>query len=145
MSTTKPYALCTRSISACVSSCRRPVSSVNTVIGNVDFAPTFATWANVDVPDFVDGSPFARLRVGAAPVHWRLEFLIKVPSGILGTVWPYQRLRDLTERSGEHVDWLGNVTFAAGLILAKLFVNREHVRVRMFRRRPTYRGSFRAW
>ena len=52
-----------------------------------------------------------------APINWRLVFLISVPCGIFGTVWAYLRLRDLSERSGEPVDWLGNVTFAAGLIL----------------------------
>jgi len=52
-----------------------------------------------------------------APINWRLVFLISVPCGIFGTIWAYLRLRDLSERSGEPVDWLGNVTFAAGLIL----------------------------
>lgn len=51
--------------------------TVGSLIGNVDFAPTFALWANANVPDFVDGNSFARLLVGAAPVGWRQEFLIE--------------------------------------------------------------------
>jgi arylsulfatase A-like enzyme len=50
---------------------------VGSLIGNVDFAPTFALWANANVPDFVDGNSFARLLAGAAPVGWRQEFLIE--------------------------------------------------------------------
>ncbi|WP_341868709.1 MFS transporter [Streptomyces carpinensis] len=52
-----------------------------------------------------------------APINWRLVFFVSVPCGVFGTVWAYRRLRDLSERSHEPVDWLGNVTFAAGMIL----------------------------
>jgi MFS family permease len=52
-----------------------------------------------------------------APISWRLVFLISVPFGIFGTVWAYLRLRDLSARSKEPVDWLGNIAFAAGIIL----------------------------
>ncbi|KAA9147825.1 MFS transporter [Amycolatopsis acidicola] len=55
-----------------------------------------------------------------APVSWRLVFLISVPFGILGAVWAYRRLHDLSARSGEPIDWLGNVTFAVGLILVMI-------------------------
>jgi MFS family permease len=44
-----------------------------------------------------------------APVAWRAVFLVSVPFGILGTVWGFAKLRDLS-------DWWGNVTFAVGLI-----------------------------
>jgi MFS family permease len=66
----------------------------------------------------ISGS-FIGLVVGGilAPISWRLVFLVSVPCGIFGTVWAYLRLRDLSARSREPVDWLGNVTFAAGLIL----------------------------
>ena len=66
----------------------------------------------------ISGS-FIGLIVGGvlAPINWRLVFLVSVPSGLFGTVWAYRRLRDLSMRSREPVDWLGNVTFAAGLIL----------------------------
>ncbi|AEA27989.1 major facilitator superfamily MFS_1 [Pseudonocardia dioxanivorans CB1190] len=55
-----------------------------------------------------------------APVNWRLVFLISVPCGVFGAVWAYRRLRDVGTRSHEPVDWLGNVTFAAGLILVMI-------------------------
>jgi MFS family permease len=51
-----------------------------------------------------------------APVQWRLVFLVSVPFGVFGTVWAYLKLRDLSERQPARIDWLGNVTFAIGLI-----------------------------
>jgi MFS family permease len=55
-----------------------------------------------------------------APINWRLVFLISVPAGVFGATWAYRRLRDLGTRNGEPVDWLGNVSFAAGLILVMI-------------------------
>jgi MFS family permease len=55
-----------------------------------------------------------------APISWRLVFLISVPCGVFGAVWAYRRLHDLSRRSGEPIDWLGNVTFAAGLVLVMI-------------------------
>jgi MFS family permease len=52
-----------------------------------------------------------------APVDWRLIFLVSVPFGILGTLWSYRSLREIGIRSREPVDWAGNLTFAAGLVL----------------------------
>jgi MFS family permease len=52
-----------------------------------------------------------------APVQWRLVFLVSVPFGVFGTVWAYLKLRDLSERQPARIDWLGNVTFAVGLVL----------------------------
>ena len=57
-----------------------------------------------------------------APISWRLIFLISVPFGIFGTIWAYVRLRDLSARSHEPIDWLGNLTFAAGIILVMVGV-----------------------
>jgi MFS family permease len=51
-----------------------------------------------------------------APVAWRAVFLVSVPFGILGTVWGFAKLRDLSERKPARIDWWGNVTFAVGLI-----------------------------
>src|SRR5947209_5287772 len=61
---------------------------------------------------------FMGLIVGGllAPVDWRLVFLVSVPFGLFGTVWAYLKLRDLSERRPAKIDWLGNVTFAVGLI-----------------------------
>jgi MFS family permease len=51
-----------------------------------------------------------------APVEWRLVFLVSVPFGLFGTVWAYLELQDNGVRARAKVDWLGNTTFAVGLI-----------------------------
>jgi MFS family permease len=51
-----------------------------------------------------------------APVEWRLVFLVSVPFGVFGTVWAYMKLRDSGVRIPAHIDWVGNATFAVGLI-----------------------------
>ena len=43
-------------------------------------------------------------------------FLVSVPFGVLGTVWSYLKLRELSVRRPAALDWWGNLTFAAGLI-----------------------------
>ena len=46
---------------------------------------------------------------------WRLVFLVSVPVGIAGTIWAYTMLRETVKPRGhQKIDWLGNVTFAAG-------------------------------
>ncbi len=52
-----------------------------------------------------------------APLDWRLVFLISVPVGLFGTVWAYFKLQELSTPHKARIDWLGNVTFALGLIL----------------------------
>jgi MFS family permease len=51
-----------------------------------------------------------------APVEWRLVFLVSVPFGLFGTVWAYLKLKDNGVRIPSTIDWLGNITFAVGLI-----------------------------
>jgi MFS family permease len=52
------------------------------------------------------------------PIDWRLIFLVSVPFGIAGTLWSYFMLHDSKDtKSGGRVDWIGNITFAIGLIL----------------------------
>ncbi len=51
-----------------------------------------------------------------APISWRLVFLVSVPIGVFGTFWAYLKLEDQGHRSAAKIDWLGNVTFAVGLI-----------------------------
>jgi MFS family permease len=51
-----------------------------------------------------------------APVAWRLVFLVSVPFGMIGTVWAYHMLKDTGSRVRSRIDWLGNFTFAIGLI-----------------------------
>ena len=52
-----------------------------------------------------------------AAVDWRLVFLFNVPIGIVGIVWAYWQLREVGERHRARIDWLGNLTFAAGLVV----------------------------
>jgi MFS family permease len=51
-----------------------------------------------------------------APINWRLVFLISVPVGVFGTVWAHLKLEERSEPRRRPVDWLGNLTFAVGLI-----------------------------
>jgi MFS family permease len=55
-----------------------------------------------------------------APISWRLVFLVSVPAGLVGTVWSYRSLREIGVRSRAPVDWAGNLTFAAGLVLVMI-------------------------
>jgi len=50
------------------------------------------------------------------PIDWRLIFLVSVPIGLFGTVWAYLKLEDRGIRTPAPIDWLGNLTFALGLI-----------------------------
>src|SRR6202451_1989221 len=64
------------------------------------------------------GGSFLGLILGGvlAPIEWRLVFLVSVPFGVFGTLWAYLKLRDNGVRIQAKIDWLGNVTFAIGLI-----------------------------
>ncbi len=44
-------------------------------------------------------------------------FLVSVPVGLLGTAWSYWKLEERGERRPARIDWWGNLTFAAGLVL----------------------------
>lgn len=58
-----------------------------------------------------------------ATYGWRLVFLVSVPVGIFGTIWSYLKLKELGQMtSNEKIDWIGNLTFAAGSILILLGV-----------------------
>jgi len=52
-----------------------------------------------------------------AAVDWRLVFIVSVPIGLGGTIWSYLSLKELGVRTPAKIDWLGNVTFAVGLII----------------------------
>ena len=52
-----------------------------------------------------------------AAIDWRLVFVINVPVGLLGIVWAFWQLREIGERHPARIDWLGNLTFAAGLAM----------------------------
>jgi MFS family permease len=64
------------------------------------------------------GGSFIGLIAGGllAPIEWRLVFLVCVPFGLFGTVWAYLKLVDNGVRVHAKIDWLGNVTFAVGLV-----------------------------
>src|SRR6476620_1729630 len=47
---------------------------------------------------------------------WRLVFWVNVPFGIFGTVWAYRKLIELGTKKQAKIDWLGNITFAVGLV-----------------------------
>jgi MFS family permease len=51
-----------------------------------------------------------------ASINWRLDFLISVPVGVVGTVWAFVALHEIGKRRPQSIDWLGNVTFAGGLL-----------------------------
>ncbi len=49
-------------------------------------------------------------------VDWRLVFIVSVPIGIGGTIWSYLSLQETGIRTKARIDYLGNITFALGLI-----------------------------
>ena len=55
-----------------------------------------------------------------APISWRLVFLVSVPFGVAGTIWSCHSLREIGVRTREPIDWLGNLTFATGLVLVMI-------------------------
>jgi EmrB/QacA subfamily drug resistance transporter len=56
-----------------------------------------------------------------AAINWRYVFLVNVPFGIFGTVWAYLKLRETSQPNrGQHIDWLGNITFFVGLVVLLL-------------------------
>ena len=50
-----------------------------------------------------------------AAINWRLIFVVNVPLGVIGTVWGFWKLREIGARRRARIDWIGNLTFAAGL------------------------------
>jgi EmrB/QacA subfamily drug resistance transporter len=50
-----------------------------------------------------------------ATIDWRAVFWVNVPIGIVGTMWSYRSLRETGERHRTRIDWLGNITFTAGM------------------------------
>jgi MFS family permease len=50
------------------------------------------------------------------PINWRLVFLVSVPVGVVGTVWGIINLEDKGVRTPAKIDWIGNATFATGLV-----------------------------
>jgi MFS family permease len=61
---------------------------------------------------------FIGLLVGGAlaGTDWRAVFWVSVPFDMLGTAWAYLRLHEVGRRSPGGTDWIGNLTFAGGLV-----------------------------
>ena len=70
------------------------------------------------------GGAFIGLVLGGllAPIDWRLVFLVSVPFGLLGTIGGFLVLKDIREKIKVKIDWLGNITFALGLILVLISI-----------------------
>ncbi|MFJ5531817.1 MFS transporter [Streptomyces sp. NPDC093261] len=49
-----------------------------------------------------------------AAVDWRAVFWVSVPVSITGTIWSYLSLRETATGRRGRIDWIGNITFAAG-------------------------------
>ena len=59
-----------------------------------------------------------------AKADWRWIFYINVPIGIIGTLWGYRALHEISSpKQGEKFDVLGAVTFSIGLIALLLALN----------------------
>ena len=65
------------------------------------------------------GGSFLGILVGGllSQAGWRWVFLFNVPIGLLATIWAYRTLHEVGKRQQEPIDWLGNLTFAAGLTM----------------------------
>ncbi len=57
-----------------------------------------------------------------ASVNWRWIFLLNVPIGVIGSIWGFWQLRDIGVRRRSRIDWIGNLTFAAGLAMVLIGV-----------------------
>ena len=57
-----------------------------------------------------------------AAINWRWIFAVNVPIGALGTVWGFWQLREVGLRHRGRIDWIGNLTFAAGLAMVLIGV-----------------------
>jgi EmrB/QacA subfamily drug resistance transporter len=75
-------------------------------------ATVVGIWAGVAAVAGSSGPPVGGLLVEAS---WRWIFLINVPIGLIGTVWGVWKLREIGVRQPARIDWIGNLTFAAGL------------------------------
>ena len=68
---------------------------------------------------------FIGLMVGGllAEVGWRWVFLVNVPVGVVGTIWAYIALREIGIHKAAKIDWMGNLTFAAGLTMVMMVLS----------------------
>lgn len=57
-----------------------------------------------------------------AAISWRWIFIVNVPIGLIGTLWGFWLLREIGVRQPGRIDWIGNITFAAGLAMVLIGV-----------------------
>jgi MFS family permease len=79
-----------------------------------------------------------------AAIDWRLVFWVSVPFGLFGTLWGYFKLEERGVRTKASIDWLGNATFAIGLILVMIGITygiQPHGRQVMGWTNPTVMGE----
>jgi MFS family permease len=57
-----------------------------------------------------------------SPIDWRLVFYVCVPFGVFGTIWAYLRLQERGVRTPAPIDWKGNATLAAGVLMIMVVV-----------------------
>ena len=50
-------------------------------------------------------------------VGWRWVFIINIPISLALTIWAFLSLKEVGTRTRQPIDWLGNITFAAGLTM----------------------------
>lgn len=60
---------------------------------------------------------------------WRSIFWVNIPIGTFATIWSYSKLRELGVIRKEKIDWLGNITFAAGLSMILIGVTLANFRI----------------
>ncbi len=67
----------------------------------------------------ISGSFFGLILGGILAVfNWRYVFLVSVPFGLIGTVWSYYRLKELSIKAVKtKIDLWGNLTFVIGITL----------------------------
>ncbi len=52
-----------------------------------------------------------------ATYHWRYIFLVNVPFAIIGTIWSYWKMKEISFRASKtSIDIVGNIVFVGGLI-----------------------------
>jgi len=49
-----------------------------------------------------------------AVIDWHAVFWVSVPIGVVGAIWSYRSLREISTPKRARVDWVGTVTFTAG-------------------------------
>jgi MFS family permease len=65
---------------------------------------------------------------------WRAVFWVNLPFGLFGTVWAYKSLKEIASTRKARIDWLGNLTFAAG---AGVLLTAITFGIRPYRSSPT--------